>query len=277
MGIKNFRDIGKKIYKENPSIRPFVDSVRKKEPVVPKFSGWGMTSIHELPWNDPYQGENFRRANENIKNQFDFSENTTLTSMRNLDELRWRHWNISYGVRYCLEFAETEEYNFAECGVAEGVTSFFVLSEIDHEEKLAKKSALYLYDAWADMKDEHLLDSEKHSKGKYKKLSLERTKSNLSNFKTKILFHKGYVPEVLIDSNIPKSICYLHIDLNSSKPTLGALEVFYPRLVKGGIIIFDDYAHSGYEDTKIIVDKFFKGKTGLLQKLPTGQAIYYKN
>ena len=276
MGIKSIREIGKKIYKKNPSIQPFIDSMRNKEPDVVKFSGWGMTSIHEFPWNDPYQGENFRKANENIKNDFDFSEDTTLTSMRNLDALRWRHWNISYGVRYCLEFSETTEYNFVECGVAEGVTSFFVLSEIDNDQ-LIKKSALYLYDAWADMKDEHLLDSEKHSKGKYEKLSMERTKNNLSKFKTKRFFHKGYVPEVLINSNTPKTICYLHIDLNSSKPTLGALEIFYPKLVKGGVIIFDDYAHSGYEETKIVVDEFFKDKSGLLQKLPTGQAIYYKH
>jgi len=277
LGIKSIRDVGEKIYKENPSIRPFIDSVRNKKPSTPKFSGWGMTSIHEFPWNDPYQGENFRNAHKDIKNKFDFSGDTTLTSMRNLDELRWRHWNVSYGVRYCLEFAETTEYNFVECGVAEGVTSFFILSEIDGEQELIEKSSLYLYDSWSDMKDEHLLDSEKHSQGKYKKLSVDRTKKNLSKFKTKVFFHKGYVPEALLDSDIPKIICFLHIDLNSSKPTLGALEVFYPKLVKGGIIIFDDYAHSGYEDTKIVVDEFFKDKPGLLQKLPTGQAIYYKN
>ena len=275
MRIKSIREIGKKIYKKNPSIQPFVDKIRNKKPNVTKFSGWGMTSIHEFPWNDPYQGENFRKANRNIINDFDFSEDTT-NALRNLDALRWRHWNISYGVRYCLEFSETTEYNFVECGVAEGITSFFVLSEIDNDQ-LIEKSTLYLYDAWADMKDKYLLDSEKHSIGKYLKLSIERTKNNLSKFKTKKFFYKGYIPEVLVNSNIPKTICYLHIDLNSSKPTLGALEVFYPILVKGGVIIFDDYAHSGYEDTKIVVDEFFKDKSGLLQKLPTGQTIYYKH
>ena len=275
MVIRNIKQVGKKFYKNNPSIRPFVDLVRNKKPDVVKFSGWGMTSIHEFPWNDPYQGENFRKANRNIINDFDFSEDTT-SALRNLDALRWRHWNISYGVRYCLEFSETTEYNFVECGVAEGITSFFVLSEIDNDQ-LIKKSTLYLYDAWADMKDKYLLDSEKHSIGKYKKLSIERTKNNLSKFKTKKFFYKGYIPEVLVNSNIPKTICYLHIDLNSSKPTQGALEVFYPILVKGGVIIFDDYAHSGYEDTKTVVDEFFKNKSGLLQKLPTGQAIYYKH
>ena len=95
MRIKSIREIGKKIYKKNPSIQPFVDLIRGKKPDVAKFSGWGMTSIHEFPWNDPYQGENFRKANENIINDFDFSEEGSLTGMRNLDELRWRHWFLS--------------------------------------------------------------------------------------------------------------------------------------------------------------------------------------
>ena len=83
------------------------------------------------------------------------------------------------------------------------------------------------------------------------------------------------IPNILKDIPENKKIKFLHIDLNSSKPTLGALEFFYSRLVKGGTIVFDDYAHSGYEDTKKVIDRFFYKKTGLLQKLPTGQAIYY--
>ena len=39
----------------------------------------------------------------------------------------------------------------------------------------------------------------------------------------------------------PESIIYLHIDLNSSELTLAALDFFFPKLVHGGIIIFDDY------------------------------------
>ena len=73
----------------------------------------------------------------------------------------------------------------------------------------------------------------------------------------------------------PHSIVYLHIDLNSAKPTLAALNFFYPRLVKGGVILFDDYGWREYKDTKKVVDEFFSSKPGILLKLATGQAIYY--
>ena len=41
------------------------------------------------------------------------------------------------------------------------------------------------------------------------------------------------------------------------------------------IIVFDDYGNTGYPDTKIEIDEFFKNKPGVLMKSPTGQAIYY--
>ncbi len=56
-----------------------------------------------------------------------------------------------------------------------------------------------------------------------------------------------------------------------------ALEFFYPRLVVGGVILFDDYGWDAYEDTKNTIENFFKDKPGLLMKIPTGQAIYFHN
>ena len=35
-----------------------------------QFSGWGMKTAHELPWNDQYNEEIFRQASIDIKNNF---------------------------------------------------------------------------------------------------------------------------------------------------------------------------------------------------------------
>lgn len=58
-------------------------------------------------------------------------------------------------------------------------------------------------------------------------------------------------------------------------PTKAVLEFFFPKLIKGGIILFDDYGWEGYEDTKQIIDEFFSKKSRIVLKLPTGQAIYF--
>ena len=277
MGIKNIREMGRKIYKNNPSIRPFVDFIRKKEPDTPRFSGWGMTSIHEFPWNDEYQGDVFRKASNDIKNEFDFVGNTTNVNKNRMDSLLWRHWNISYAARSELEFADTTEYNFVECGTSEGKTAFFALREIYEHKKIVNNFTMHLYDEWGAMKNEGLTEDESMRTGDYAELSIDRTKKHLVEFSDKIIYHQGHIPESLSAlPEPPNSIVFLHIDLNSAQPTIDTLNFFLPRLSKRAIILFDDYGWIQYKDTRKAIDEFFSDKNGVLQKLPTGQAIYYQ-
>ena len=54
------------------------------------------------------------------------------------------------------------------------------------------------------------------------------------------------------------------------------LKFFYDKIENGGIILFDDYAYEGYEDTRIVVDDFLNNKNVQFFQLPTGQAIFFK-
>ena len=90
-----------------------------------------------------------------------------------------------------------------------------------------------------------------------------------------MIFNEGFIPGSFATATNPEKIMWLHIDLNSSQPTLAALEFFFDRLQKGGVVLFDDYA--GYPDTKRITDTFFKDKPGILLPLPTGQAVFFKS
>ena len=67
----------------------------------------------------------------------------------------------------------------------------------------------------------------------------------------------------------------MHIDLNSGKYTIDTLEFFYPKIQDRGIILFDHYGDLAFTDTKKAVDVFFSQKSGVFQKLATGQAIYF--
>ena len=107
-------------------------------------------------------------------------------------------------------------------------------------------------------------------------MDISVTKKNLSEFGDNVIYHQGYIPSVCQNPpNSPKSIVYLHIDLNSAMPTKDVLEFFYPRLVSGGVILFDDYGGIGYEDTRRVIDEYLSDKAGIIIKLPTGQAIYF--
>lgn len=268
---------GRKIYWKYPSLQPFIAFVHKRLFIKPKFSGWGMTTEAELPWNDEYSGDIFRKASQDIKKVFEFSKIPTGPNPNNIDTLLWRHWMVSYAVRHAIEFTNPEKFNFVECGVGDGLTAFFALREISGNEKTRNNSLMHLYDSWSAMKKNTLNKNEIHYAGRYSELDIARTEKNLFEFNNMLIFHQGYVPQSFnTEPKSPDSIVYLSIDLNSVQPTMDTLEFFFSRLVKGGIILFDDYGQEGYADTRKAIDKFFFGKPGILSKLPTSQAIYYR-
>jgi hypothetical protein len=126
------------------------------------------------------------------------------------------------------------------------------------------------------MREDLLVDGERIQVGNYSFLELSRTKENLSEFSGMLTYHKGYIPESFRAIPSPDQVVWLHIDLNASIPTTHALEEFFPRIPKGGIILFDDYLGKFYPDTKLAIDRFFSDKEGKLLPLPTGQAIFFR-
>lgn len=259
-----------------PILRPILRPLKKKLFPTPEpkilFSGWGMTTEHQLPWiDDTY----FQKTNDYIKNNFDFEGICNLDSI-NIDILLWRHWIVCHAVHHALIFTKTTMYNFVECGVAAGLSAFFTLREI--RKNNIDNFSMHLYDSWSTMKKEHLLDSESSFTGRYSLLDVNKTKKNLFEFNKHLIYHQGYVPESFSTQPAsPESIVYLHIDLNSAKATKSTLEFFYPKLTSGGVILFDDYGWVDYGDTRITTDEFFHDKDGIIFKLPTGQAIFYKH
>jgi O-methyltransferase len=271
-------EFGRKIYHKFPRIRPFLGFFHRKFILKPKFVGWGMTTQHQLPWINEFDDDCFRKTCIDIKNNFKFTTNTADISKGNIDTLRWRHWIVSYCTRHVMKFTNCLKYNFVECGVGDGVTTFFSLREINNDEKIKENFSMHLYDSWSEMKKDNLLKEELLNVGRYLNLNIELTKSNLKEFEKKIIFHQGYIPESFSKvPNSPDEIVFLHIDLNSAIPTKATLDFFFPKITHGGIILFDDYGWEGYDETKQVVDKYFYNKSGMLLKLPTGQAIYFNN
>ena len=274
---KNIEQFAVHFYLSHPRFRKFMDFVRNSFfPIKPKFVGHGMKINHNPPWIDESENSVFNKTSNDIKKfQFGVVHSTGIDRHR-VDSLLWRHWIVSYSSKHAIEFSKTDELNFVECGVGDGLSAFYSLQEIRNNNKNQSKVTMHLYDSWGPMKEENLLESEIESKGRYSELKLDITKNNLKEFDDLIVYHKGYVPEIF--EQIPKSppsIVYMHIDLNSTKPTIDCLEYFFPKLVQGGVILFDDYGWSNHLDTKHAVDKFFKDKPGILMQLPTAQAIYF--
>lgn len=254
----------------------FINKIKKNY----DFFGWGMSTLTHTPWgnfSNSNLGNSFSETNNDIKNrvklnEFILSQKDLLTNKDiQIDELSWRHYIIFWSVIYASRFSKSDVMNLAECGVCDGMTTFFALNSLKN-----KNFKMFLYDAWEGMKAENLLQSEKSNVDNYSYLNIENTKKNLKQFSDVTVFNKGYIPYSFESGVNPEALSWLHIDLNSSIATKAALDFFYEKILHGGVILFDDYSHRGYEDTMKMIDHYFENKDGILMPIPTGQAIFFK-
>lgn len=90
--------------------------------------------------------------------------------------------------------------------------------------------------------------------------SLQEVKSNLAGFDLApdmFQFCKGDVLETLRqEENLPEKISFLRLDTDWHDSTKLELEVLYPRLSPGGVIIVDDYGH--WSGARKATDEFFE-------------------
>jgi predicted O-methyltransferase YrrM len=59
----------------------------------------------------------------------------------------------------------------------------------------------------------------------------------------KLRFVVGPVEQTLLEDDLPTSIALLFLDTGWHSSTLKELQILFPRLVEGGILIVDDYGH----------------------------------
>lgn len=252
----------------------------------PSFNGWGMTTVGRPPWKDGGGHDitkDFSKVDALLKKLVQdgsfvlsqLKQGSSCTEIEWLNELNWRHYILYWSSTFAIKNTESKIKNIAECGVCDGLTIFYAINAVMH---LNKTYRAYLYDAWDAMRDDLLMESEKGHSGDYGYLNLQATQKNLSIFDSNTLvFNKGYIPQSFQSANNPDGIVWLHIDLNSAKATIFALDFFWDKLENGGVIIFDDYGHGGYQDTQASIEEWINLKNGTFLHFPTGQAIIIKD
>lgn len=182
---------------------------------------------------------------------------------------------------------------FVECGVWRG-GNIIVFSELNN--KLGLKRKIFAYDTFEGMTKPTDLDSDYSGKKAETHLkeqkripndpknvhciaSLTECKNNVSynviNYQNDVNFIKGSVEEQLcIKKNLPEKISILRLDTDWYSSTKKELEVLYPRLVKNGILIIDDYG--SWNGCKKAVDEFFKNSKETMFQINKNSRIIFK-
>ena len=84
---------------------------------------------------------------------------------------------------------------------------------------------------------------------------LEVVRSNLDQYSDLLVFLDGWIPERFSDV-VNEKFSFVHVDVDLYDPIKQSVEFFYPRLVKHGIMVFDDDGCVQFPGAKRAVDEF---------------------
>jgi hypothetical protein len=86
----------------------------------------------------------------------------------------------------------------------------------------------------------------------------------------------GWIPETFAD--LPEQqFRFVHIDVDLYEVTRDCVEFFYPRLVVGGVMLFDDHGMISCPGARKAVEEYFAKTDEQILDLPTGQGLLIKS
>ena len=162
----------------------------------------------------------------------------------------------------------------AECGVFQGGTAHLLAHTLQDFDKGTR--SFHLFDTFRGMPADTRPNRDYHSPGDFSATSQDYVERRLSTYAS-IRFHPGRVPDTFADIDQDARFTFVHLDMDIYEPTLEACRWFWPRMVPGGILIFDDYGFYPYRNAaRAAVDQWFEGCSESPIALPTGQGLAIK-
>jgi O-methyltransferase len=99
-------------------------------------------------------------------------------------------------------------------------------------------------------------------------------RATLAEFPAKL--YRGWIPERFAEVD-DRRFCFVSVDVDLCEPTRDSIEFFYPRMVPGGVMVFDDYGSEIQSPGAAkAIDGFMAERPEPLIKAPTAQAFLIK-
>jgi O-methyltransferase len=158
--------------------------------------------------------------------------------------------------------------DIAEIGVFRGGTAKLLAHVADERGR-----KLHLFDTFAGMPKTDV-GRDLLGEGDFHDTSLESVRQFLSGYRAPV-FHPGEFPGTS-EPVAGGRFALVHCDADIAASVEACCEFFYPRLVRGGVFVFDDYGFTSTPGAKRVADAFFASKPEPLLHLVTSQAIAIK-
>lgn len=131
---------------------------------------------------------------------------------------------------------------------------------------------LYLFDTFEGFDERDLIKEDKETQ----KLGTHLTNTSVQLVIDKmphpsnVVIKKGWFPESAVGLDNEK-FCFVNLDPDLYEPILAGLEFFYPKMLKGGVILIHDYFNKGYPGVRQAVSEFCEKYN--LNSFPIGDDI----
>lgn len=177
--------------------------------------------------------------------------------------LVWRLNTLCWAARQCSRLSG----DFVEAGVYKGFTVKVICDYLDFN---AMDRDYYLYDIFYHSPEMGHPALSGHSASLYDEVC-----ARFRHY-PRVKIVQGLVPGSFKDG-MPEKIAFMHIDMNNAAAEVAVLDALYERLVPGGMIVFDDYGWSFYQEQKLAEDAWFAERHfERIMELPTGQGLLVK-
>jgi len=192
-----------------------------------------------------------------------------------------RLYNAVQFLRYALDL----DGDVAECGSFKGLSSYLFCNYIRLVNPDFSGQGYHIFDSFQGLSEPTEQDAISNQEdgvvgaacqpaGAFQG-TLETVKATLRDYSL-IEYHAGWIPDSF--AGIPeRNYKFVHLDLDLYEPIKGAVEYFYPRMVKGGVIVIDEYGFPRWPGAQKAVDEFcHEHKVTTPVSLTTGNGVLIK-
>jgi hypothetical protein len=165
-----------------------------------------------------------------------------------MDPGNWHSLDRKFTLNELLKLVAHIDGDIAECGVYKGFSSYLMCRSLAGTPWL-----VHLFDSFEGLPEPLPVDGSYWRKGDMSatEKALHQTLRDYNNYRV----HRGWIPNKFGEV-ATQTFRFVHIDVDLFEPTHESLEFFYPRLNRGGVILFDDYGCSTCPGAKKVTDSF---------------------
>ena len=209
-----------------------------------------------------------------VRDIAEFSELATTVINQNRTSLFYDRLYVLYQAIWNVRHLLADGVSMAEVGVYRGGGTYFMA--LVANKMFEKKATIHAFDTFEGHPDEIVpaVDFD-HRPGMFGDTSFPEVQAYLAGF-TNVRLHKGRFQDRCVEVS-GEQFCFVHVDVDIFSATRAGLDFFADRLLKGGVIVVDDYGFTTCQGAKAAVDSFIEYRTGFIKlHLDTGQCVLIK-